>query len=259
MSVMDRRLFPSSIEETSTSSSRETPERDGPSPQNDDVSHDFITSQPGRDSSLHSYSSREATYRDEGPCPRNGISYNPIVCQPGRDDSLHSRPHNSTSRQNGTQSTSRLQSQPTKRTSLNHICIDVLPDGDSPEEEEEKENLIPQVSVVPKGKGSKEVGAAAPMTAKNVDPSLTKLLRGLPNSRRSGLMSCLPPSSKHTRKRAPLTPGRQPFDKRMKDFNFNSSDGEERPGQQPTRNQQLVKDSTKSLSPQSLRRGLFRV
>ncbi|KAJ6804338.1 ubiquitin carboxyl-terminal hydrolase 21-like isoform X1 [Iris pallida] len=223
LSVLDRRLFPSSLEETS--SSTETPERDdeGPTSPHNDVSHDSITSQPGTYCSLTTE----------------------------RDHSLHSCPLNSTGHQPGTQ--------PTKRTSPNHISIDVLFDGDS--SEEEKENTIPQVNVAPEAKKVDQEGEAAPVAAKSVDPSLTRLLRGLPNSRRSGLMSCLPPSSKPVGKRASLATGRQAFEKRRKGFSeVNSSDGEGGHCRQPTRvRQQLTTASSKSLSPRSLKRGLFRV
>ncbi|XP_008796260.2 ubiquitin carboxyl-terminal hydrolase 21-like [Phoenix dactylifera] len=121
---------------------------------------------------------------------------------------------------------------------------------DEPLEDEKENHLIPQFQG--ELKLTREVGKPTLNTMKDVpmNEPLKRLVRGMPGSRRSSILACLATQHKPLHRRPLQDKGQLPSNKRMRA----SLDGSSR---EATAAAQLTSASRQSLSPRSIRRGLF--
>lgn len=124
--------------------------------------------------------------------------------------------------------------------------------------EDEKENhLVPQIQ---KLKVPREAGISILNTMNDVpmNESFKRLVRGMPSSRRSSILACLATQHKPLHKR-PLQNKRQtPTKKKMRaNFDAHHADIEDGPPREATTAARIMSTSRQSLSPRSIRRGLF--
>ncbi|EHA8589890.1 ubiquitin carboxyl-terminal hydrolase 21 [Cocos nucifera] len=144
----------------------------------------------------------------------------------------------------------------TKESISNQHIIDIF--RDEPLEDEKENHLIPQFQK--ELKVPKKVGIPILNTMKDVPMTepLKRLVRGMPSSRRSSILACLATQHKPLHKRPLQDESQRPAKKRMRaNFDSHHADIEDGSPRKATTAARLTSTSRQSLSPRSIRRGLF--
>ncbi|XP_020248080.1 ubiquitin carboxyl-terminal hydrolase 21-like isoform X2 [Asparagus officinalis] len=171
---------------------------------------------------------------EAGPCPTVPLE-SPSTTLTCENRSHPNEPHNAM--------TSRFRPQNSKRSNPDHSIIDIDECfQDEPLEDDEKENhLIPRGNIGSRfNKEEVKTSALEPKRVPFIGGPLKRLVRGMPSLRRSSILACLPPNHMSLNQRSPLTSKTPSLNKKRRTLKESS-----------------MMDSSRSLSPGAVRRGLF--